>query len=129
LSYSTFAYSDLKVPASIDAGEPLQVEAQVTNTGTRAGDEVVQVYVEFPRLPGAPLRALRGFTRVQLRAGEKQTVRFTLNDRELSHVSVDGVHVVRTGKYGISVGGGQPDTGAPFVLGYVDIKGERTLPR
>jgi beta-glucosidase len=129
LSYSTFAYSDLKVPATIKAGEPLQVETRVANAGTREGDEVVQIYLTFPRLPGAPLRALRGFTRVHLKPGEQQTVRFTLSDRDLSHVSLDGIHVVRTGKYGISVGGGQPDAGAPVVTGTFDITGERTLPR
>jgi len=129
LSYSTFAYSDLEAPATVNAGEPLQLEAQVANTGTREGDEVVQVYLTFPRLPGAPLRALRGFTRVHLKTGERQTVRFTLSDRDLSHVSPDGMHLVRTGRYGLSVGGGQPDTGAPVVAGTFDIKGERTLPR
>jgi beta-glucosidase len=129
LSYSTFAYSDLKVPAAVNAGEPLQVEAQVANTGTREGDEVVQVYLTFPKLPGAPLRALRGFSRVHLKPGERQTVRFTLNDRDLSHVSVDGVHLVKTGRYGISVGGGQPGTGAAVVAGTFDVRGERTLPR
>jgi beta-glucosidase len=56
-------------------------------------------------------------------------VRFTLHERELSHVSVDGVHLVRAGKYGISVRGGQPDTGAPLVTGTFEITGERTLPR
>ena len=129
LGYSTFAYSELKLKESIEAGQPLQVEAQVANTGARDGDEVVQVYLTFPKLPGAPLRALRGFSRVHLKAGERQAVRFTLHDRELSHVSVDGVHLVRAGKYGISVGGGQPDTGAPLVTGAFEIKGERTLSR
>jgi beta-glucosidase len=129
LSYSSFAYSDLEVPTKIAAGEPLQVVARVANTGTREGDEVAQLYLTFPKLPGAPLRALRGFTRVHLKPGESQTVRFTLGDRDLSHVSVDGVHVVRTGQYGISVGGGQPGTGAPVVEGTFDIEGERTLPR
>ena len=90
---------------------------------------MVQVYLTFPKLPGAPLRALRGFSRVHLKAGERQTLRFTLHDRELSHVSLDGVHLVRAGKYGISVGGGQPDTGAPLVTGAFEITGERTLPR
>ncbi len=129
LSYSTFAYSSLKVPEKIAAGDPLQVEAQVQNTGTHEGDEVVQVYLTFPKLPGAPLRALRGFTRVHLKPGEQQTVSFTLKDRDLSHVSLDGMHLVRTGRYGISVGGGQPGTGAPVVTGVFDIQGERTLPR
>ena len=129
LGYSTFAYSDLKLPATLAAGEPLQVEAQVKNAGTREGDEVVQVYLTFPKLPGAPLRALRGFARVHLKPGEQQTVRFTLNDRDLSHVSLDGMHVVRAGRYGISVGGGQPGTGAPEVTGTFEIQGERTLAR
>ncbi len=129
LSFSTFAYSGLKVPPTIAAGEPLAVEAQVANTSQRAGDEVAQVYLTFPRLPGAPLRALRGFARLHLEPGERRTVRFALNDRELSQVSVDGVHLVRAGNYGISVGGGQPGTGAPVVTGSFAITGERTLPR
>ena len=55
LGYSTFAYSDLKLEATLAAGDPLRVEAQVRNAGTREGDEVVQVYLTFPKLPGAPL--------------------------------------------------------------------------
>ena len=129
LSYTTFTYSGLTVPATVTAGEPLQVEAQVANSGTREGDEVVQVYLTFPRLPGAPLRALRGFTRVHLKPGEQRTVRFTLGDRDLSHVSPDGKHLVSAGRYGISLGGGQPGTGASMVTGNFDIRGERTLPR
>ena len=129
LSYSSFAYSDLKLPEKIAAGDPLQVEAEVQNTGGREGDEVVQVYLTFPKLPGAPLRALRGFGRVHLKPGERQTVSFTLKDRDLSHVSPDGMHLVRSGRYGISVGGGQPGTGAQVVAGVFDIQGERTLPR
>jgi beta-glucosidase len=129
LGYSTFAYSGLRVPATGEAGQPLPIETQVENTGARAGDEVVQVYLTFPKLPGAPRRALRAFTRVHLAPGERQTVRFTLSDRDLSHVSLDGVHLVRAGKYGISVGGGQPDTGAPVVTGTFEITGERALPR
>jgi beta-glucosidase len=56
-------------------------------------------------------------------------VSFTLEDRDLSHVSPDGVHLVSAGHYGISVGGGQPDTGATVVTGAFDIHGERSLPR
>ncbi len=129
LGYSPFAYSDLKLEATLAAGDPLRVEAQVRNAGTREGDEVVQVYLTFPRLPGAPLRALRGFARVHLKPGEQQAVAFTLNDRDLSHVSLDGTHVVSSGRYGIGVGGGQPGTGAPVVTGTFEIQGERTLPR
>jgi beta-glucosidase len=87
------------------------------------------VYLTFPKQPGVPLRALRGFTRVHLKPGEQRVVQFTLRDRDLSHVSPDGVHLVSAGRYGISVGGGQPETSAPAVTGAVEIRGERRLPR
>jgi Glycosyl hydrolase family 3 N terminal domain/Fibronectin type III-like domain len=90
---------------------------------------VMCVYNAVNGVPGCASEYLLDFTRVHLKPGEEQTVRFTLSDRDLSHVSLDGMHLVRTGSYGISVGGGQPDTGAPVVAGTFDIKGERTLPR
>ena len=77
----------------------------------------------------SPLRALRGFTRVHLKPGAQQTVSFTLKDRDLSQVSPDGMHLVRSGRYGISVGGGQPGTGVQAATGTFEIQGERTLPR
>ncbi len=65
LSYTSFSYSGLTAPAeAVEAGKPVVVEATVTNTGNRAGDEVAQLYLSFPAVPGAPLRALRGFQRV-----------------------------------------------------------------
>jgi beta-glucosidase len=130
LSYSSFAYSGLKLASpTLPAGEPLQVEAQVANKSAREGDEVVQLYLTFPKLPGAPKHALRGFARVHLRAGESQTLRFTLDERELSHVDAEGKHLVSAGRYGISIGGGQPGTGAPAVTGELEIRGEKVLPR
>ena len=81
LSYSRFAYSGIKLSkVTLQAGEPLAAEVKVANTSARDGDEIVQVYMTFPKIPGAPRRALRGFTRVHLRAGESQTVRFKLED-------------------------------------------------
>src|SRR5208337_129689 len=60
LSYTTFSYSGLTGPANaVPAGSPASFEVTVTNTGRRPGDEVAQLYLEFPDLPGAPLRALR----------------------------------------------------------------------
>ena len=57
LSYTTFSYNGLKVPQNaIKAGDPLTVEVTVTNTGRREGDEVVQLYLSFPPIPGAPDR-------------------------------------------------------------------------
>jgi beta-glucosidase len=68
LSYTSFSYSNLTVPAAVSAGSPVIVEVTVTNTGKRPGDEVTQLYMNFPGVPGAPLRALRGFRRIHLEA-------------------------------------------------------------
>ena len=128
LSYTTFSYSGLNVPASVTAGSPLVAEATVTNTGSKAGDEVSQLYLTFPKVAGAPIKALRGFQRVHLEAGASQKVRFELNPRDLSMVSTAGEPIVAEGAYTLTVGGGQPDTGAPAVTGKFDIKGSQTLP-
>ncbi|HTP88165.1 MAG TPA: glycoside hydrolase family 3 C-terminal domain-containing protein [Bryobacteraceae bacterium] len=125
MSYTKFTYSGLKLSSHhLAAGATLAVEADVTNTGLRAGDEVVQVYLTFPKTPGAPLRALRGFTRVHLDPGKAQRVRFTLDPRDLSHVDPAGDRVVTAGDYDISVGGGQPGTGAAGLEARFSIAGE-----
>jgi len=130
LSYSTFTYSGLRLAKpEIAAGEPLDVSVDVTNTSDRDGDEVVQAYLVFPKLPGAPNRALRSFARVHLMAGESRTVRLTLGERELSHVDEAGTHVVAAGRYRLSVGGGQPGTGAPATEVEFQVKGRKELPR
>ena len=129
LSYTTFSYRGLRLPKkAINAGDPLIAEVTVTNTGKREGDEVVQLYLSFPNVPGAPLRALRGFKRVHLKPGESQNVRFELKDRDLSMVTEAGDPIIAEGKYSLSIGGGQPNTGAPTVLGAFQIKEARTLP-
>jgi len=130
LSYSTFAYSGLKLSTpALQAGDALEVEAQVANTSVRDGDEVVQLYLTFPKVAGAPLRALRGFARVHLKAGESRTVRFDLDARELSHVDAEGRRLVGAGRYGLAVGGGQPGTGALVAAAEFEIRGEKALPR
>jgi beta-glucosidase len=129
LSYTTFSYSNLDLPNKvINAGDPLTVEVTVTNTGKLDGDEVAQLYLTFPKVPGAPLSALRSFKRVHLKAGESQRVRFELKDRDLSMVSEAGEPVITQGTYLLSVGGGQPNTGAPAVAGTFQIKETKQLP-
>src|SRR5665811_818540 len=67
LSYSKFAYSNLKLSTTnLTAGDSLDVDADVQNAGQRAGDEVAELYLTPPQVPGAPLRALRAFTRVRV---------------------------------------------------------------
>jgi beta-glucosidase len=118
LSYTTFSYTDLTLlKTTIGEGDPVTAEATITNTGKREGDEVAQLYLSFPSVPGAPLRALRGFKRVHLSPGESQKVRFELKDRDLSMVSEAGVPIIAEGSYSLSIGGGQPVTGVPAATG------------
>ena len=129
LSYTTFSYNGLALPkGAIKAGSPLAAEVTVTNTGKLDGDEVAQLYLSFPSVPGAPLRALRGFKRVHLKSGESRKLRFELKERDLSMVSEAGEPIIAQGKYSVFVGGGQPNTGAPAVTGTFQVKGTKTLP-
>ncbi len=129
LSYTRFSYSGLHLPsAPIKAGDSLTAQVTVTNTGRREGDEVAQLYLTFPAVPGAPLRALRAFQRVHLAAGASEQVRFELKPRDLSMVTEAGDIIVAPGAYTVSVGGGQPGAGAPSVSGKFNVKGTVTLP-
>ena len=129
LSYTTFSYSGLSVPTSaVAAGQPLGADVTVTNTGQSAGDEVVQLYLKFPELKGAPRVALRGFQRIHLEAGASQRVHFDLKERELGIVTEEGNPIIAPGDYTISIGGGQPDTSATVVTGKFHIDGQYVLP-
>jgi beta-glucosidase len=129
LSYTKFSYSDLSVPTqAVAAGQPVAADVTVTNTGKIAGDEVVQIYLKFPQVKGAPLAALRGFQRIHLDAGASQKVHFELKPRDLGMVTEDGNPIIAQGDYTISIGGGQPDTGAPVATGKFHIDGQYALP-
>ena len=129
LSYSSFEYSGLKFSnPAVQAGSPVDVEVDVKNTGKRDGDEVVQLYISFSKLAGAPLKALRGFTRVHLRSGESRHVKLTLGPRDLSYVNEAGDRMVSAGDYLITVGGGQPGTSAAHADAHLTIQGEEKLP-
>ncbi|MGD1106004.1 MAG: glycoside hydrolase family 3 C-terminal domain-containing protein [Terracidiphilus sp.] len=129
LSYTKFAYSGLTVPTeAVEAGSPAIVEATVTNTGTRAGDEVAELYLKFPDVAGAPRLALRGFQRVHLEPGASTKVHFELKPRDLSMVTDLGELIEAVGPYTVSVGGGQPETGAPVVTGTFNVKGTVAIP-
>jgi len=129
LSYTTFKYSDLSIPTqAVAAGQPVDADVAVTNTGKVAGDEAVQVYLKFPAVKGAPQIALRGFQRIHLEAGASQKVHFELKDRDLGMVTESGNPIIAPGNYTVSIGGGQPDTGAPTVSGKFNIEGQIALP-
>lgn len=129
LSYSKFEYSNLKLTnPQLAAGDPFDVAVDVKNAGKRAGDDVVELYITFPKLAGAPLRALRGFTRIHLDAGAQQHVELALQPRDMSYVNEAGDRFVGAGDYVITVGGGQPDTSAAQAETHLTITGEQKLP-
>jgi beta-glucosidase len=129
LSYSKFEYSNLKLSTTnLKAGDSLSLDADVRNVSQREGDEVVELYVSFPKSPVAPIRALRGFERVPLGAGETKHVHFTLDARDLSEVDEKGDRIVADGAYRISVGGSQPGTAAPLAEAEFRITGAQKLP-
>jgi len=109
LSYTSFTYGKPHVDREkISANNAVTISVDVTNTGSMAGDEVVQLYVKHAGLAGAPLRALKGFQRLHFERGEKKTVKFVLRDRDLSIVDESGKHRIVPGKVEAWVGGGQP---------------------
>ncbi len=109
LSYTTFTYSNLLVPAQLKKGINCKVTVTVKNTGTKDGEEVVQLYVSHKDVKGeAPIKALKGFKRIALKAGESKTISFTLTPEQLSIIDQSGKAYQPTGKMMLSAGGGQP---------------------
>lgn len=129
LSFSKFTYNNLTISSTkLNAGDPLSLDADVNNASERAGDEVVQVYLTFPKSPNSPIHALRGISRVHVGAGETEHVHFTLDPRDLSAVNEAGDRLIAAGTYHISVGGGQPGTDAPQAKAAFEVSGEQKLP-
>jgi beta-glucosidase len=113
LSYTNFSYSHLHLSqTNLEAGEPLTVEADVTNAGSRAGDEVIELYLHGPQGQGAPLRSLRAFQRATLQPGETKHLVIKLDPAQLSEVDQKGIRSMQPGSYSIFLGGGQPSQGA-----------------
>jgi beta-glucosidase len=113
LSYTTFAYSDLRLAKSaVKADEPFEATVNLKNTGARAGEEVVQLYARAvdPKRP-MPIRELRGFERVSLRPGEERRVSFRVApaDAFAYHDEARKASAVEPGEYEIQVGASSRD--------------------
>jgi beta-glucosidase len=112
LSYTTFAYANFQVaPTIVTPGGTATIMVDVTNTGKRAGDEVVQLYAHdaFATVP-RPLKELRGFQRVRLEPGQSRTVTFTLAAKNLAFWDV-ATHAwrVEDGVFDLAVGASSAD--------------------
>ena len=107
LSYTTFAYSDLRLGKQvITANEELPVSVTVTNTGRRAGKEAVLVYVsDLVASISPPGRRLRRFAKVSLEPGQSRTLTFKLRRDDLSFIGADNKPVAEPGEFDVRVGG------------------------
>jgi beta-glucosidase len=98
LSYTTFSYSDLQI-------EGRQVSFTLSNTGSRAGYEVAQLYLTFPASAGEPPLQLKGFQKVLLQPSASTTITFTIQDRDLSIWDVTAhAFVPQSGRFDVSIG-------------------------
>jgi beta-glucosidase len=120
LSYTTFEYSNLRFePATIAASATTTVRCSVKNTGTRAGDEVVQLYIRDVLASVArPIIELKGFTRLTLAAGESKEVSFTLGPQELRMLGADMKWIVEPGVFRVMIGSSSKD---------IRLRGELTV--
>ncbi|MGZ3491296.1 MAG: glycoside hydrolase family 3 N-terminal domain-containing protein [Gemmatimonadaceae bacterium] len=111
LSYTTFAYSNLRLSASsIRARDPLTVSVDVRNSGDRAGDEIVQLYLrDDVASVEEPVKSLKGFRRIALQPGETRTVTFKIGPEALSLYDSRMRRVVEPGSFTVFVGTNSDD--------------------
>lgn len=110
LSYTTFKYEEVLVPASTQKGKAVNVSVKITNTGKISGEEVAQLYIyNHDKSIKTSLKSLKGFERISLHPGESKVVKFLLTEEDLSYVSPEGNTLPLTGSVMLSVGGYQPD--------------------
>ncbi|HUI10098.1 MAG TPA: glycoside hydrolase family 3 N-terminal domain-containing protein [Bacteroidota bacterium] len=111
LSYTRFDYSNLTItPSRPDIHGGLSVSVDVTNAGSRAGDEVVQLYLhDGPRSVTRPVEELKGFRRITLEPGQKQTVTFTMTNADLAFLDEHLHSVVQAGPVDVRVGSSSED--------------------
>ncbi len=107
LSYTTFAYGDITLSTKdIKVGESLDASVEVRNTGTRAGTEVVQLYIhDIEGSITRPVKELKAFRKLMLQAGESRKVTFTVTPQMLSFYNSDLKYVNEPGQFDIMIGG------------------------
>jgi len=129
LSYSNFKYGPVKLSAdSIKAGDPITATVTVTNSGTVAGDEVVEAYLKTPQ-PDGPIHSLVGFERVNMAQGQTRDVTITIDPRSISSVDNKGNRVILEGKYELTLGSAQPqDTDSKSETSFT-VTGSQALPK
>jgi beta-glucosidase len=126
LSYTMFEFDNLHISQSqVQAGSQVTVSLDVTNTGDRTGDEVVQLYIRHldaavPR----PIKELKGFKRITLQPGERKTVAFTLRSHQLGFYDETMQFVVEPGMVEVMVGNSSQHLP---LAGQFEVVGERNV--
>jgi beta-glucosidase len=111
LSYSAFEYSIVNAPKTVKTGDSLKITVSVKNIGKTDGDEVTQLYVSLPADNSwkTPIRALQGFRRIHLKAGESTNVEFSLAPSQMMARDSNNTEIAATGTMLVYAGGKQPD--------------------
>ena len=106
LSYTTFKYGDVRLSSNeMTRNGTVEVKVTVTNTGSRDADEVVQLYIrDLQASICLPVKELKGFQRIHLKAGESHEVTFTVTRRELSFYDAEGREIIEPGEFHIMTG-------------------------
>ncbi len=105
LSYTTFKYDNLRLPAKVSPGENVTVTVDVKNTGARAGDEVVLAFVhDVVSSTTTPVKSLQAFKRISLAPGEKKTVELSIAFDQLALFNAEMKRVVEPGEFELLVG-------------------------
>jgi beta-glucosidase len=121
LSYTTFSYSKLKLKAGNTAAKRETATVTVTNTGKKAGTDVVQLYLSDPGSTGEPPYQLKGFQRVTLKPGASTTVTFKLSQQDMSYYDTStSSWVAASGTYGVSIGSNERDHAVTGTWYYAD---------
>jgi beta-glucosidase len=118
LSYTTFAFENVRLDReTISAGDTARLSVDVVNTGTRAGDEVVQLYIrDLVSSVTRPVKELKGFRRVTLAPGERRTVAFDVTPEHLACWDIDMAWRVEPGEFRLMVGSSSRDEDLQSVI-------------
>ena len=103
-------YSDLQLESTVDPMEEVHISLRLTNTGSAAGTEIVQLYLADPHASmSRPVKELQGFARVSLEPGESKCVTFTAAPSQMAFLGEDGKWVIEAGQIDVEVGASSED--------------------
>lgn len=105
LSFTQFEYSNLSAPEELKNGQSMKISVTVKNTGNRRGMEVVQLYINDKVASVVPsMKKLRGFEKIDLKAGESKEVTFSIEPKDLAFVGLDNKWITEPGEFEVQLG-------------------------